>query len=154
MKEELINKINEKTDEIKQINLSEEEIKEKVKNSDYVFSYTCGTFNPNNRKYKTLILVDDYIIIDNNGTINIEKNRTITDKMWFDVNVNMDAIMRCSTETRDLPHIKDSSKDEIILKVKDKSYLFSNKITDEKYKNMYINIVNCILRHLGDKNIK
>jgi len=151
----LIKKIDEKLEYLNQIDLSEEQINEMVKNADYVFNYTYGSFNPSNKKYKTLTLVDDYIIIDDSGDISIEKNKEKTDKMWFDVNMNMDAIMKCSAETRELPHIKDSSKDEIILKVKDKSYLFSNKITDKKYNTMYLNIVNSILRHLDDqKKIK
>ena len=152
MKEDIINKIDKKIEELNQINLSEEEIKEMVRKSDYVFNYTYGTFAPNNKRYKSLTLVDDYIIIDDSGDINIEKNKEKTDKMWFDLNMFMDDIMRCSSETKKLLHIKDSSKDEIILKVKDKSYLFSNKITDKKYNTMYLNIVNGILRHLDDKD--
>lgn len=148
----LVKKIDEKIEEINRVNLSKEQIKEMVSNADYVFNYTYGTFSPNNKKYKTLTLVDDYIIIDENGNNFIEKNKEKTDKMWFDVNMFMDAIMKCSSETKEIPHIKDSSKDEITLKVEDKSYLFSNKINDKKYNTMYLNIVNGVLRHLDDKD--
>lgn len=148
----LIRKIDERLEYLNQIDLSEDQIKEMVKNADYVFNYTYGSFNQNNKKYKTLTLVEDYIIIDDNGSYDIEKNKEKTDKMWFDVNMNMDAIMKCSSETRGLPHAKDSSKDEMILKIKDKSYLLSNKINDKKYNTMYLNIVNGILRHLEDND--
>lgn len=135
--------------------LTLEEMKEKIKTSDYVFSYTKGTFNPSNKNYKTITLVDDCIVIDDNGNVNIRQDEALTKKMWLSITVNTDLIMRCSQETRTLPHIKDGSKDELILKQKDKTYLFSGKITDEKYKKAYDAIISKFMEILvDDENLK
>lgn len=149
---QILKKIDKKIEEINCRNLKKEHINELVNNADYVFNYTYGNFNSINKNYKTLTLVDDYIFIDDGKDISIDKNKEKTDKIWSDVKMNMDAIMKCSSETVGLPDINDDLKDEIILKVKDKTYLFSNKIIDKKYNITYTNIVKEVLRHLDDKD--
>lgn len=129
--------------------IDENKIKEMVENADYLFRYTCGSFSPNNKDYKIITLVDDYIIVDNSGEVIVNKDKELSDKMWTTINVLTGVIVDSSIKSKDLSHIKDSHKDEIILKMKDNTYLVSGKVSNDELRTTYNNIVSKILEHLN-----
>ena len=130
------------------MNTNLENIQEIINNSDYVFTYTYGTFMSNNKDYKRVIVTEDSIFTIDNDNVNVENNKDKADKVWQVITVLTGAIIECSEKSKELSHIKDSSKDEITLKMKDKNYLFSNKVNDEQLNNIYKNIVDKILSNL------
>ena len=129
--------------------IDENEIKEMVENADYFFRYTYGSFAPNNKNYKIITLVDDYIIVDNSGEVTVNKDKELSGKVWTTINVLTGVIVDSSIKSKGLSHMKDSHKDEIILKMKDNTYLVSGKVSNDELRTTYNNIVSKILEHLN-----
>ena len=123
-------------------------IREIINNSDYVFAYTKGTLMPDKKDHKEIVFTEDAIYTINNEDVKVNNDKEKIDELWKIINVYTGVIVECSEKTKNLSHIKDSSKDEIYLKMKDKSYLFSNKVNDEKINNIYKDIVDKVLSNL------
>lgn len=125
-------------------------MEEKIQNAKYVFNYSKGSLLPNHSNFTSIIIADDTIYKNINGEKLITTNSEITDKIWRIINSYLGMIVEFSDKEKTLDHYKDTSKDEISIRIMDKHYLLTGKVVDNDIKNFYTKIVNEILNILNN----
>lgn len=139
---ELINKID------KKIMLAEkkEQLNKKVEASKYLIGYSKGSLRPGNTIFTSIIIVDDLIYKAIDGKVEyLENQKEKIDKVWDYVNLMQGNIRTEAERIKQLPHVKDTAKDEITFKINGEMFTLTSKITDEAGINFYNKIVNEIL---------
>lgn len=142
---ELINKIDNKIEKLEK----KEMLHKKVEESKYLIGYSKGSLIPGNTEFTSIIIVDDLIYKDINGKVEyIENQKDVIDKVWNYVNLIQGNIRTEAERIKQLPHVKDTAKDEINFKFNGEMFTLTGKITDEAGLNFYNKIVNEILAML------
>lgn len=142
---ELINKIDNKIEKI-QNDERKEELNKKVEESKYLIGYSKGSLKPGNTIFTSIIIVDDLIYKAVDGKVEyLENQKEKIDKVWNYVNLMQGNIRTESERIKQLPHVKDTARDEITFKINGEMFTLTSKITDEAGINFYNKIVNEIL---------
>lgn len=123
-----------------------EKLNKKVEESKYLISYSKGSLKPGNTIFTSIIIVDDLIYKAVDGKVEyLENQKEKIDKVWNYVNLMQGNIRTESERIKQLPHVKDTARDEITFKIDDEMFTLTSKITDEAGINFYNRIVNEIL---------
>ena len=89
------------------------------------------------------------IYIDINGNVEYKENqKEVIDKVWDYVNLIQGNIRTESERIKQLPHVKDTARDELNFKFNGEMFTLTGKITDEVGLNFYNKTVNKILEML------
>lgn len=114
-----------------------------------MIGYSKGSLKPGNTIFTSIIIVDDLIYKAVDGKVEyLENQKEKIDKVWNYVNLMQGNIRTDRTESeriKQLPHVKDTARDEITFKINDEMFTLTSKITDEAGINFYNRIVNEIL---------
>ena len=145
---ELINKIDNKIEKI-QNDERKEELNKKVKESKYLIGYSKGLLKPGNTIFTNIIIVDDLIYKAVDGKVEyLENQKEKIDKVWDYVNLMQGNIRSEAERIKQLPHVKDTARDEMTFKINGEMFTLTSKITDEAGINFYNKLVNEILERI------
>lgn len=141
----LINKIDDKIEKLEKKEL----FNKKVEESKYLIGYSKGSLVPGNTIFTSIIITDDviYKAIDGNEQY-IEDNKQLIDEIWNYVNLIQGNIRSEAERIKQLPHVKDTSRDELNFKFNGEMFTLTGKITDEAGIKFYNKTVNDILEML------
>ncbi len=144
-KQEILDKIDKKIEKI-QNDEKKELLNKKIEESKHLIGYSKGSLKPDNTIFTSIILVDDliYKAVDRKVEY-LENQKDKIDKVWDYVNCMQGNIRSEAERIKQLPHIKDTAKDEITFKINDEMFTLTSKITDEEGINFYNKVVNDIL---------
>ena len=132
----------------KNFNIDErkEELNKKVEASKYLIGYSKGSLRPGNTIFTSIIIVDDLIYKAIDGKVEyLENQKEKIDKVWDYVNLMQGNIRTEAERIKQLPHVKDTARDEITFKINGEMFTLTSKIADEAGINFYNKIVNEIL---------
>lgn len=123
-----------------------DELKKKLEESKYAIGYSKGGLRPGTTNFTSIIIFDDIIYKEVDGKAEIIKDqKDIINKVWNYVNAMQGVIRTESERVKQMPHIKDTSKDEISFKLDGELFTLTSKVNDENAINFYNKIVKEIL---------
>lgn len=120
-----------------------------VKTSKDYVCYCKGFYTPNNKNYQEIIILDDAIILNDNGMLKLEEDKQKLRKIKNVIFINMDKFIKTSIESKNISHSKSSSRNELVIRWDNQLYSLSGFVDNMEIRRFFEGFVNALKNSLA-----